>query len=292
MSSNNPPSPWRGLSSAQAHDTTRRLPFTIAGVRVGSVLREHVELIGDLLAPREGWRLSAQAGVALDLPREARDEALAALNQTLHAAGHIRGWRHEPYAVFDRPGAEPLAIIERAASRFWGTTTLGAHATGYVADEHGHPTHLWIARRSLSKAVDPGQLDNLVGGGVPWPQSPYETLVREGWEEAGLPPARMRQAVAGRVMHLCRDIAEGLQVEWLHSHELRLPAGEVPVNQDGEVAEFMCLPVAEALERAASAEMTTDAALVTLDFALRHALIEPDEAAALTRRLDAISLPR
>ena len=84
----------------------------------------------------------------------------------------------------------------------------------------------------------------------------------------------MRRAVPGRVMHLCRDIAEGLQVEWLHSHDLRLEPGEVPVNQDGEVAEFMCLPVAEALARAASDEMTVDAALVTLDFALRHRLLD------------------
>jgi hypothetical protein len=90
-------------------------------------------------------------------------------------------------------------------------------------------------------------------------------------------------------MHLRCDIPEGLQVEWLHSHELRLDAGEVPVNQDGEVGEFLCLPVAEALERAAGTEMTVDAALVTLDFALRHALIDAAEAADLTRQIDALA---
>ncbi|MDP4302345.1 NUDIX hydrolase [Leptothrix discophora] len=284
------PARWPCLPAAQAHDETRRLPFTIGGALAGSVRRDHVQAIGDLLPRHEGWRLSATEGVAMDLPREARDATLQAVNEALRDAGLIRAWRGEPYAVFERPGLPPLAIIERAAARFWGSSTLGAHATGYVADEHGPITHLWIARRALSKAVDPGKLDNLVGGGVPWPQSPFETLVREGWEEAGLAPERMRAAVPGRVMHLRCDIPEGLQVEWLHSHELRLAPGEVPVNQDGEVGEFLCLPVAEALERAAGIEMTVDAALVTLDFALRHGLIEATEAIALTRQIDAITV--
>ena len=87
-------------------------------------------------------------------------------------------------------GAPPLALIERAAARFWGTLTFGAHANGYVADAQGRPTHLWIARRSTHKATDPGKLDNLVGGGVPHGQTPFETLVREGFEEAGLARGR------------------------------------------------------------------------------------------------------
>ena len=74
------------------------------------------------------------------------------------------------------------ATIERAAARFWGTLTLGAHCNGYVADAHGRPTHLWVARRSLSKPTDPGMLDNLIGGGVPLGQSPLEALQREAFE--------------------------------------------------------------------------------------------------------------
>jgi hypothetical protein len=35
------------------------------------------------------------------------------------------------------------------------------------------------------------------------------------------------------------------------------------------------MPVGEAIARAAAGELTTDAALVTLDFALRHRWIEP-----------------
>lgn len=82
-----------------------------------------------------------------------------------------------------------LATFERAAARFWGTLTFGAHCNGYLADAHGRPTHLWIARRSFTKPTDPGLLDNLVGGGVPHGQSPFDCVRREGWEEAGLSDA-------------------------------------------------------------------------------------------------------
>jgi len=54
-----------------------------------------------------------------------------------------------------------------------------------------------------------------------------------------------------------------------------MPAGLMPRNQDGEVAGFECLPLAEALHLASGESMTVDAALVTLDFALRRALLPP-----------------
>jgi len=115
--------------------------------------------------------------------------------------------------------------------------------------------------------------DNLIGGGVPDGQTPLQTLVREGWEEAGLLQPQLRAAVPGRVIRLLRDIPEGLQHEWLHAYDLRLPEGVAPANQDGEVAGFRLLPMADALALAASGAMTVDAALVTLDFALRRGLL-------------------
>ena len=143
--------------------------------------------------------------------------------------------------------------------------------------------HLWIARRSFTKATDPGKHDNLIGGGVPDGQSPRQALVREGWEEAGLTPTQMQAAQEGSVLRLQRDIPEGLQHEWLYVFDLLLPADARPHNQDGEVAGFDCLPLAQALQLAAGDTMTVDAALVTLDFALRRALLP----AAQRQRLEA-----
>ncbi len=43
---------------------------------------------------------------------------------------------------------------------------------------------MWIARRSPTKPIDPGMLDNLVGGGLAAGLTVAQTLVKEGWEEA------------------------------------------------------------------------------------------------------------
>jgi len=275
-----PPKPWASLHAA-VHREVPRLPFAIDGRVVGSVASAH----GAALARWPQWIEQRGDGWHLLVPAQARNEALAQVNTALRDDGLIVAWRGETYAIVTAHGAPPLALIERASARFWGTLTFGAHCNGYVADAHGRPTLLWIARRSPHKATDPGLLDNLVGGGVPHGQTPFETLVREGFEEAGLDAATMRRATPGRVIAVRCDIAEGFMHEHLHTFDLRLAADATPVNQDGEVAELHCLPVAEAIERAARGEMTVDASLVTLDFAVRHDLLPPADAAALAPRL-------
>jgi 8-oxo-dGTP pyrophosphatase MutT (NUDIX family) len=270
---------WPALAAAGRRERPRR-PFVIAGVEVGSVASEHLDA---LRAWPQAFTVDGEGRLALRA--EDRDATLATVNVALHQQGLIVAWRGETYAISTRLGAPPLALIERAAARFWGTLTFGAHANGYVADAQGRPTHLWIARRSPHKATDPGKLDNLVGGGVPHGQTPFETLVREGFEEAGLGAELMRSAMPGSVIELRCDIAEGFMHEQVHSFDLRLPAGLTPVNQDGEVAELRCLPVQEAVTLASGDSMTVDASLVTLDFALRHRLLAADEAQGLADRL-------
>ena len=256
-----------------------RKPFLIDGVLVGSVATAHIDALQ--VWPHE-FRVD-DGGVHLIAAE--RDAALARTNAALREQGLIVAWRNETYAIVERLGAPPLALIERAASRFWGTLTFGAHANGYVADASGRPTHLWIARRSAHKATDPGKLDNLIGGGVPFGQTPFEALVREGFEEAGLDAELMRGATRGNVIELACDIAEGFMHEQLHSFDLRLPAGLTPINQDGEVAELRCVPIDEAIALAAGDATTIDASLVTLDFALRHRLLSTDEHRDLAPRL-------
>jgi 8-oxo-dGTP pyrophosphatase MutT (NUDIX family) len=262
---------WPALRAAQAHDRTRRLPLLVDGVEVGSVARAHL----DALAP-----FVDALAVANDAVRLLQPMALAHINDALRRAGLIAGWRDETYALVDPGTLRRLGTLERAAARFWGTLTFGAHCNGYVADASGRPTHLWIARRALDKSTDPGKLDNLIGGGVPHGQTPWQTLLREGWEEAGLQPAQVQAARAGRMVRLCRDIPEGLQHEWLYVYDLALPADVQPRNQDGEVAELQRLSVDDALALAARDEMTVDASLVTLDFALRHDLLRLADDAA------------
>lgn len=268
---------WSCVAAARRRKRPR-LPFSIGAQVVGSVALDELGLLD---GAGHGLRV-VDAGVQLPDAAGAT-AALAELNALLRKRGRLEGWRDEQIAIVD-PAADPapvIALTERAAARFWGTLTLGAHANGWLAGADGRPSHLWIARRSPHKPTDPGMLDNLVGGGVPHGQTPFEALVREGWEEAGLAAPQMHTARAGRVIVLHRDLPEGLQHERLHAYDLELPRGVTPVNQDGEVAGFECLPVRQALAQARDGEMTVDAALATLDFALRHGLLPADEAAGV-----------
>jgi len=270
---------WPAIALARACDGPARVPFVLMdehGPVLGSVAVEHLDALHEW--PDAFQRIDGSDGapraLALRLPAPMRDARLAQVHERLRARGLILAWRDEPYPLRDRSGGEH-GTIERAASRFWGTLTLGAHCNGWVADAAGRPSHLWIARRSMSKATDPGRLDNMVGCGVALGQSPRDAVIREGWEEAGLVPAQMAGLVTGGLVDLECDIPEGRQHERLHVFDLELPAGVTPRNIDGEVAEHRLMPIAEALARAAAGELTTDATLATLDFALRHGLVEP-----------------
>ncbi len=271
---------WPCLDAAR-HRAVPRVPLFVDGddAAVGSVARAHLDALRRWPALIDVDRDAVRLRAAGDL-----DARLDEVHAVLRDEGLIRAWRGERFTLWQPRTMRPLAAIERAAARFWGTLTLGAHANGYVADDAGRPRALWIAQRSWDKPTDPGKLDNLVGGGVPHGQSPPDTLVREGWEEAGLDAATMAAARPGRVIELHCDIAEGLQHEHLHVWDLPLPRDVTPRNQDGEVASLRLVPVDEAIALAAGDAMTVDAALVTLDFALRHALLDDASHARLSAR--------
>ena len=280
---------WPAIAAARAHDPATRTPFYVAQpdalpLAVGSVAQAHLRA----LTRWPQWLRIEPRGVTLHCAPAARTDALAAVHDALRAEGLIVAWRDEAFPLFTVQGRAVGVSIERAATRFWGSLTLGAHCNGYVAGPHGTPELLWIARRSFTKATDPGKLDNLVGGGVPAGQSPRDTVVREAWEEAGLTPPQLQGLARGRVLQLLRDIPEGLQREWIHVYDLALPSDLAPRNQDGEVAELSLHALPQALALAASDQMTIDASLVTLDFALRHRLLDDDTVDALAAELSSL----
>lgn len=265
---------WHALTEARRQQRPRRA-FVVDNECVGSVDEAHLAA----LRPWARWlEVRAQAVVLTAGPAE-RKAVFTDVNTGLREQGLIHAWRDEPFPLLSPTTGQVRAVFERASARFWGTLTLGAHCNGWGAGPNGQPEALWIARRSPTKATDPGKLDNLVGGGVPWGQTPWEALVREGFEEAGLSPAQMARATPGRVIELDRDIPEGRQFERLHVFDLQLLPGETPINQDGEVAEIGLWSVRDACAAAATSAMTVDAALVTLDFLLRRRLLTPEPTA-------------
>ena len=144
--------------------------------------------------------------------------------------------------------------------------------------------NMWLARRSSSKPTDPGMLDNLVGGGIGAKLSVHDTLVKEAWEEAGIPAELAQRATAAGSVELLREVEEGVQSERIHVYELELPSDFAPANQDGEVAEFRLVPLAEARRLVEETdELTVDAALVALEYFNRRS-VRPGSASAAAGR--------
>jgi 8-oxo-dGTP pyrophosphatase MutT (NUDIX family) len=220
----------------------------------------------------------------------ARTVALDRVVDVLAAEGRLSAWRDERYALATDLDAPPLCLIERAAARFFGVRTYAAHVNGLVRSES---TSMWLSRRSPDKAIDPGMLDNLVGGGIAAGGTVAATMVKEAWEEAGIPGEVAAAATPAGEVLVCRAQADGLQRETIFTHDLWLPADFVPSNQDGEAAEHRLVSLADAAALVANDSgpdvATADASLVILDFLLRNAAVDPDTAAY--HALDALRRP-
>jgi len=203
-----------------------------------------------------------------------RSDAMAQVVRTLAGEGLLSAWRNECYAVSSSLATEPAFLVERAAARYLGIRTWAAHANGLVRRADGRLA-MWLARRSPAKAIDPGMLDNLVGGGMAAGETAARTLVREAWEEAGVDASEAQRAAQVAVLDIERHVPEGYQRETIFAYDLWLPAQWQPANQDGEAVEHRCVDL-DAVARLLALEhgddmLTLDATIVALDCVRRHA---------------------
>ncbi|HET9351920.1 MAG TPA: DUF4743 domain-containing protein [Burkholderiales bacterium] len=228
-------------------DASRYLPFMTTGRQIG------------WLTPTLAARLGAWPAVF-----DCGPEKVVLLNihefpsvvEALAAEGFIPGWRNERYRI------EDLFEIERATARPFGLTTHAVHVNGI-----SHDGKMWLARRSATKTIDPGLLDNLVGGGLTAGLSVEQVLIKEAWEEAGIPAETARRARRGGTAHILRAVPEGVQSEAVHVYDLELPDGFQPRNQDGEVSEFLLVELHAVKELA----LTLEAQLAAKDYFSRRA---------------------
>ena len=259
------------LAAALAAPHPRYRPWRVDGVDVGALDDARA---ARLAAFRDVFDVDATrvAFVPSLATAAARTAALARVAATLRVEGALSSWRDEPYAVAAAFGAPAACTLERGAARYFGLRTYAAHVNGYVESPSG--PWLWFARRSAAKAIDPGMLDNLVGGGVGAGDGIADTVVREAWEEAGIPGAVARTARAAGTVHVRRALPDGLQDETIFVHDLGLPADFTPANQDGEAVAHRRVDLVEAARLIALRDgddvVTIDASLVVLDFLTRR----------------------
>jgi hypothetical protein len=195
---------------------------------------------------------------------------------TLRGEGLIPGWRNEFYPVAQGFYTAPLLQMERAATVLFGTLSYGVNLNGYVGREYS--MKVWIARRAETKPIDPGMLDLIVGGGQPMGISPWNNLMKECQEEAGMPQSLAEQARAAGIITLLAVIQGHMRVGLQFNYDLELPESFAPRNTDGEVADFMLMPVSEVIDRLRSAdEFSYDVAIVLIDFLIRHGFLGPED---------------
>jgi isopentenyldiphosphate isomerase len=271
------------ITAARRFDAAAHRPFWIGAEQVGWIRASDVPLLARWPDVFEIDRGSSSARVTLAAAFntvDLRSAALGSVIGALAAEGRIPGWRNETYAIRNAFDAPPLAYIERAASRFFGTMTYAVHLNGVVEYADGAP-QLWIARRSDTKATDPGMLDNVVAGGIGWGFGIDATIVKECWEEAGIPEEIAARAVAGRTAHVLQSLPEGTQAEQIFIYDLALPADFAPRNQDGEVGEHRLARIDEVARWIEEGALTVDASLATLDCLLRRRWIDEDACAGI-----------
>ncbi len=251
------------------------LPFTVDGILAGWMKRSFAERLEEwpeyfTVRPRGVGMLGH-----FETP-EHRSAAIAEVVESLAAQTVISGWRGELVTACETFYSPPLFHIERAATRHFGLTVYASHLNGLTVRD-GVPC-MWIGRRAESKSIDPGKLDNLVAGRIARGMTPIETLIKESLEEAGIAGDLARTAKGAGAVRCKREVEEGLHNEIIFVHDLVLPESFIPANQDGEVAEFTCMPIAELvsmLEKKPE-NFTVDAVLVALDCLIRRGYLGSD----------------
>ena len=214
-----------------------------------------------------------------------RSAALGSVIGALAAEGRIPGWRNETYAIRNAFDAPPLAYIERAASRFFGTMTYAVHLNGVVeyADGARRRAHRNCGSRAAATPRRPIRACSTMSwrAGSAGASASRRRIIKECWEEAGIPEEIAARAVAGRTAHVLQSLPEGTQAEQIFIYDLALPADFAPRNQDGEVGEHRLARIDEAARWIEEGAMTVDASLATLDCLLRRRWIDEDACAGI-----------
>ncbi len=203
-----------------------------------------------------------------------RTTALEEVARELAALGVTPRFMHEPYAVTAAGRESALCAVDRSAAAYFGVRSFGQHLNGFVRRDDG--IHMWLGRRARDRLLFPGALDNMVAGGLPHALGLRENLIKECGEEAGVPESLARQAVAVGAVSYNRVAERGFRRDVLYCYDLELPQDFVPANTDGEVEEFLLLPLDEvaALVRDTD-EFKLNCNLVVIDFLIRHGWMDP-----------------
>lgn len=263
------------IAECAVYDSNAYLPFLVGDQEIGGVRKAFAETLAGYAETFEVTGDDVRLSPALQ-GFEARTAAMADVLGDLRSKGLVPGWRDEPYPAgtgFDDPA---LFNMERAAVPLFGVRGYGVHMNGWLEKDGG--LHMWIGRRSLTKPTGPGKLDQMVGGGQPSGMSLRENMIKECQEEAGMPAEIAENVVSVGTVSYRTERPEGLRHDVLFNFDLEVPVDFQPVNEDGEVAEFMLWPIEKVMDFIRDTDQFKfNSALVIIDFLVRRGYIDADD---------------
>lgn len=181
----------------------------------------------------------------------------------------------EPYPVKGH-NDETFFVIDRALVPYFGFRSFGQHLNGFV--RKSGQLFVWVAQRAKDRRIFPGMLDNLVAGGLPHGLSLEENLLKECYEEAGMPAniARMARPVGAITYNGLSP--RGYKPDTLYCYDIELSEKFQPVNTDGEVEKFELMPINMVLDIVRQEQrFKPNCNLVLIDFFIRHGLIDAQD---------------
>lgn len=262
------------INAVNQYNLNHFRPFWVVGKKLGFVKHAFAETLTRWQTVFSVEDSSVSLSPALTTAAT-RSHAVAEVLNELRHEGLIPGWRDEHYPVSFSFSESPYLVIERAAVPLFGIRAYGIHVNGFVRDAQG--MRMWVAQRSQSKPIEPGKLDQLVAGGQPVGIGLRDNVLKECWEEAGIPPETARQAKPVGATSYCRETTQGLRPDVIFAFDLELPADFTPVNKDGEVAGFFLWPMERVITTIQdSTAFKANCALVVIHFLIRHGFIDPE----------------
>ncbi len=203
---------------------------------------------------------------------EQRTQAVDPIMRQLHEEGVIPSWVEEPYAVSHQFDEKPRMAVERAAASYLGVRSYGIHINGLVQKADG--IYNWVAVRAKAKPFWPGKYDQMVAGGQGIGISLMDNVIKESAEEADIPEDIARQAKQRTTLHYCTASTRGISMDSLFNYDLWLPEDFIPVNTDGEVDEFILMPLEQMAEIIdTSDQFKSNCNLVNIDLLIRSGVI-------------------
>jgi 8-oxo-dGTP pyrophosphatase MutT (NUDIX family) len=269
------------LSGVMPHPAPGFAPFWFRNERVGAVAPGWIDRLDPQIfhvEPRPGEPLPHVALKGVDRRRDASIVPIESVNQALQRwaerlrdAGFLPGYRDEAILVYGATEAQPLFRIERALLRPLGLLLRTVQLNVFVLEDRG--LSIWVARRSATKAVDPGRLDCLVGGGIRGGDTPLATLLRECQEEAGIPRQLARRAIPVGVIDSIAAAGDAagavLHRERAMLYDLKVGPDFRPELLDGEIEEAALLEAEIVNQQIAAGYWTAEAAWAAGDLIRR-----------------------